>query len=319
MRYIDKYQLHAEAHALNVRFLEDCYAADRSHPLPSPADTKRSFDDFKKSVYREGPRGWKTLLLREQTAEGAPRCCYCMRRLNESAGLINFEHVIPRMLQGEEGQKQYSYYSHYAPALKDFVVLADEFCRKPMRSAADIEQAVQMPHTTALANLLAACNGVRDSQLSKGCCCNGARGDSLLMPIMLMPEAAEMIQYDANGLVMWVNPKDDTWRTTLQALNGDTLMEIRSVWYHLSRVRKDLSSALSMPLLERIEWFKAAYRTDNFAALPPSVKKYVGLILPDEPRSATSVAEKDWLWKQLMAYDWFYDYPGYACQREARE
>lgn len=313
MRYIDKYQWHAEAHAINVRFLRDCYAADIAHPIPSPEDAKRSYDDFKKADYRDGTKGWKSLLLREQTTAGAPRCCYCMRRLNESAGWINYEHVIPRTLKSQSGEAQYQYYSQHAPALRDFVLLADEFCRMPLSTVDELEQRDKMPHTTALANLLAACNGVRERKLSRGCCCNGARGDHQLLPIMLMPGAESMIKYDANGLVILLHPVDDTWRTTLQELNSDTLMEIRSVWFHLSRVRRDLTNAVNIPLLERIEWFKAAYATDNFATLPPTVKKFVSIVFAEVGEGGQ---DKDEYWRLLMAYDWFYDYPGYASQRE---
>lgn len=305
MRYIDKRKQHELAHAINVRFLRDCYAQDLSHPLPSPGDTKQSFEDFKKSAYRDGPDGWKALLLNEQTAEGAPRCCYCMRKLDEKAGMINYEHVIPRMLKGKAGLEDYEYYCRQAPVLAEHVVLADAFCNKTFTNLDDIDRETKMPHTTALTNLLAACNGTRDTFESKGCCCNGARGESRLLPIMLMQDAESFIKYDANGLVISFVKDDDTWRDTLDQLNSDTLKEIRSVWHRLSRVDRNLTGAVNMPLKERIEWFKSAYSTDNFAELPENVRKYAGI------SSGTGT-----YWHLLLAYDWFYYYPGYASQRK---
>jgi hypothetical protein len=98
---------------------------------------------------------------------------------------------------------------------------------------------------------------------------------------------------------------DDTWSDTLRQLNNETLKEIRSIWYRLSRVNRNIVDAVNMPVNERIEWFKSAYSTDNFAELPKDVRKYAGI------SSGT-----DTYWKLLLAYDWFYYYPGYASQRE---
>ena len=58
MRYIDKYRMHPAAHTINANFLKDCYADDIHTPLPSPANPKSSYDDFKKSKYRDGVSGW---------------------------------------------------------------------------------------------------------------------------------------------------------------------------------------------------------------------------------------------------------------------
>lgn len=101
MRYIDKYRMHTAARAINVRFLQDCYRNDINNPIPSPAHPKLSYDDFKKSSYRDGVSGWKNLLLEEQKSEGHARCCYCMRRLNPSKGKMNYEHIIPRRFMAQ--------------------------------------------------------------------------------------------------------------------------------------------------------------------------------------------------------------------------
>jgi hypothetical protein len=183
--------------------------------------------------------------------------------------------------------------------------LADTFRNRSFTKLDDIDREIKMPHTTALTNLLAACNGTRNTFDSKGCCCNGARGESKLLPIMLMQNAESLIKYDANGLVVSLITNDDTWSDTLRQLNSDTFKEIRSVWYRLSRVNRNLIDAVNMPIEERIEWFKSAYSIDNFAELPDEVRKYAGI------SSGTGT-----YWDLLLAYDWFYYYPGYASQRK---
>lgn len=306
MRYIDKYRKHVKAHALNVLFLKDCYSDDIHNPIPSPANPDGSFADFKKTEYRgDGANGWKNLLLEEQTFSDCARCCYCMRKLNPKNGKINYEHIIPRSLSGIKGQTQYDYYSYHAPALHEHVMMADEFVAKTFTSIADIEKEVKMPHTTALSNLVVACNGKRNTFASTGCCCNGNREDDKIMPIMLMPNANTDVNYDTNG-ILTISCNDGSLNKIIDELNDTTLQEIRSIWYHLSRIEKDLTNALNMPILERINWFKEGYATTNFATLPTNVKRYIG---------ALTASDSDTYWELLLAYDWFYFYPDYAKQR----
>lgn len=309
MRYIDKYRMHTAAHALNVLFLQDCYSGDIHNPIPSPANPDSSYDDFKKAKYRDGEYGWKNLLLAEQDVEKTPRCCYCMRKLNPQTGKINYEHIIPRSLSGIEGQTQYDYYSSHAPALRDHVMIANDFMEKSFVTTEDIGKEPRMPHTTALSNLVVACNGKRETFASTGCCCNGNRQDDKIMPIMLMPNADTDVVYDANGILI-ISCDDGTLKNITEELNDTTLQEIRSIWYHLSRVKKDLSHAVTMPIKERIEWFKTAYSTSDFTTLSEKIKKYTSYLDKD-----SSDKDSDTYWKLLLSYDWFYYYPAYAKQR----
>ena len=105
---------------------------------------------------------------------------------------------------------------------------------------------------------------------------------------------------------MSVTCNDGTLDKIIEDLNADTFTEIRSVWYHLSKVSKNISNALTMPMKERIEWFKEAYSTTNFTTLKDEVKRYSGFGEKDNA---------DTYWKLLLAYDWFYYYSGYAYQR----
>lgn len=297
MRYIDKYRMHASAHALNIRYLKYVYRQDVSNPIPSPADGNRSFKSFKR--YQAD---WKPLLLQEQLFDGASRCCYCMRKLESAKGLTNVEHVIPKTLPNSG---DYAYYASYAPALRDHVIMADVFVAKSFTNVNDIDNEAMMPHTIGLSNLVVACNGKRDSWVTIGCCCNGNRKNDKIMPIMLMQNADTDVNYDANG-ILTIAGNDGTLDKIIKELNETTLQEIRSVWYHLSKVRKDISNALTMPMKERIEWFKSAYSTSNFTTLKTEVRRYSGFGEKDNA---------DTYWKLLLAYDWFYYYPGYARQR----
>lgn len=294
MKYIDKYKLSTQAHDINVRFLKDCYVEDIKLPYPKPDDPTESFENFKQKQYIEinaHDKGWKTLLLEEQNH----RCCYCMRRLNNTAkGKINYEHIIPRTCKGDEGQNEYAYYASHAPALHDFVEMADVFTKKGFTTQQDIEQETKLPHITALANLTAACNGKRNSLTTDGCCCNNTRGNKRMMPIMLMPDADENVNYDANGILTITN-NDGTLNTIIQELNDDTLKEVRAVWARLCQVQRALPTSLK----ERIEWFKLAYQVTDFTSLPLEVRRYAGAITSDE---------SDFYWNLLLDYDWFYNY-----------
>lgn len=163
-----------------------------------------------------------------------------------------------------------------------------------------------MPHNTGLSNLLAACNGKRNTFNSDGCCCNWARGNKKIIPLLLMNNAENNVTYDQNGIMsISESCNDGTLNIVKQELNEETLQEIRSVWYHLSRIHKNIDDAENMTKIDRINWFKQAYNTNDFSTLPENIKKYSGTISP----------QHDTYWNLLLDYDWFYYYPNYAKQR----
>lgn len=227
MKFIDKRRFHDREHSINVRFLKDCYTQDITNPLPSPDNPKRSFDDFKKDVYRGGKRGidgWLDLLLEEQEC----RCCYCMKKLDSlNLSKINIEHVIPRSLNGDNGRSEYNYYTSKSEILHDYVMMSDEFAQKVFTNTDDIDREEKMPHITALANLLAACNGKQNFIHTKMCCCNNHRGDKRILPLMLMSQDDNAVIYDKNGLII-INEDDGTLKDTIiRDLNDKTLQDIR--------------------------------------------------------------------------------------------
>lgn len=287
MRYIDKYSKHQEALEKNRRYLKSVYSRNLLSPTPSPAEGKRSYNSFRR--YKEQ---WLPLLLDEQSDHNASRCCYCMKRLNDD---VSVEHIIPKSSSGEEGGRQYAYYSSMAPAIRDHIMMADDFVQKIFSTINDIDSEDKMPHTTGLSNLVVSCNG-KGSFGMDGCCCNNSRHEDTIMPIMLMENVNTDVKYDANG-IMTITCNDGTLNKIIKELNADTLQEIRSIWYHLSRTDIDMSQVRDMNVIERIELFKTAYSTTTFATLKEEIKRY------------TSFREKDnsdIYWNLLLSYDWFY-------------
>lgn len=308
MKYVDKYRRHEEAHDFNVRYLKNRFG--KSFP-----NGREPYKKFKRKYGGDNEHpGWKHLLLEEQDG----RCCYCMRRLSEEKEAVNYEHVIPCSLEGKRGQEEYAYYAEQAPALRDFVEMADVFAEKfrilSMREFAsvdDLDRLEKMPHTIALANLLAACNGIRNQKYSRGCCCNHSRSDDRILPVMLMKDAVHRVQYDKNGILSIVG-QEASWKKIIDELNDKTLQEIRSIWYYISRTTyrpeniRALYEEQDMLMRSRglIELFKQAYGKDNFRDIPQEVQRYVPLTRPDAPEEG----ESNFYLSTLLAYDWFYDY-----------
>lgn len=295
MKYIDKYRFADEAHAVNVLYLQDCYQGADSPMIPS-VDSKQSFEDFKKYKYRYGNanmRGWEKLLIEEQ--EG--RCCYCMRSL--IPGKMNFEHVVPKSLGGVRGASEYGQYAAFAPAIKDYVMIADQFAQKSFATQADIDNEQKMPHITAEANLLAACNG-KWRKPETGCCCNNFRQDAFVVPLMLMKDCQERVDYDENGLVS-VFPEEPTLKTIVNELNDETFTQVRRIWYKISRTAYSLDEVkLANGYVERVMILKAAFGVANFENdLPNEIKKFARL---------EGNLQSTLYWDLLLSYDWFYHF-----------
>ena len=302
MKYIDKYRFAGEAHAVNVLYLQDCYQG-AGYPMIPKVDTKQSFDDFKKSKYRYGNasvRGWENLLMDEQ--EG--RCCYCMRTLTPQK--LNIEHVVPKSLSGARGATEYRLYAAHAPAIRDYVMIADQFAQKSFATQADIDNEQRMPHITAEANLLAACNG-KWGKPETGCCCNNNRQDAFVVPLMLMKECHERVDYDENGLVS-VLPQEPTLKTIIMELNDELYTQVRRIWYKISGTTYSLDEVnAAKGYVERVVILKTAFGVANFENdLPESIKKFAGWL--ENPQSSL-------YWDLLLSYDWFYHF--YRTRRAA--
>lgn len=294
MKYINKY-LHAdEAHAINVKFLQDCFQ-EPDNPFFPRVDDKQSFEDFKRPEYRHGHggnRGWEDVMLAEQDG----RCCYCMRKV--VPGKLNVEHVVPKTLCGNRGQTEYVRYATEAPAIRDFVELADVFAQKKFVNKDSIDAERHMPHITAEANLLLACNGKR-GEPDTGCCCNNSRQDAYILPIMLMEECDSRVDYDENGL-MSILPEEDTLKGIVNELNDDTLKTVRRIWFEISGTQYSVEDIRTMTsYVDKVVLLKTAFGVTNFEGLSNTVKQYAGSL---------ENTGRNFYWELLLSYDWFYSF-----------
>ena len=294
MKYINKYLHSGEAHDINVEFLEDCYQGPDKPFIPR-VDDKQSFEDFKKKKYRHGhggKRGWEEVMFEEQ--EG--RCCYCMRTV--VPGKLNIEHIVPRALCGTRAQVEYAQYASKSPAIRDFVEVADVFARKQFANKADIDGEQKMPHTTAEANLLLACNGKR-GEPNTGCCCNNSRQDAYMLPLMLMEECDNRVDYDENGL-MSIMPEEETLKSIVKELNDETLKTVRKIWFEISGTQYSVDEIRMMTsYIDKVLLLKTAFGVSNFEVLSNTVKQYAG---------SWDNQGRSFYWDLLLSYDWFYSY-----------
>lgn len=276
---------------MDVEFLKDCYNEDTQSFYPS-VNSDQSYSNFSSKKYRKGIAGWKNLLLQEQHN----RCCYCMRRLKSSA--LNIEHVIPRNLKANDTHNEFAKYTENSKWLADNVKLDSDFAKRNFKSVQDIERVKIFPHRIALANLLASCNG-KFEEVSSGCCCNNARSNDYLLPLMLMPEVKERIVYDSISGAVAIHPQDESWVKMLQTLNDDTYKEIRILWHKIWKFNQelDIETVRGYLLKDRIIFFKKIFNLNNFENIPNEYHKYTGL--PDGDCT---------YWNLLMDFDWFFTY-----------
>ena len=284
MQYIDKYKLHDQGHSINVHFLQSCWNEEEGRMYPDIANANALYDEYKKTVFRDK---WLPVILDEQQG----RCCYCMRKIDTSS--LNIEHVVPRSTKGIEGHEDFKTYANAAPAIQDHVSLCEDF--PSIGSKEEITAMAKMPHSIAHSNLLASCKGVSGIEKEGVCCCNQARGDSYLTPLMLMQNGVANVTYSKNGF-MYLVKEDKSWTTVINKLNSDSFLQIRSVWFHFSRTNYSVEQITAISgIVERINLFKTAYNINNFESLDIEIQKYSGI-------------DSSTYWEILMAFDWFYGF-----------
>lgn len=188
---------------IDIAYLQDCFN-DESHSFYPEIDSDQSYSNFSSKKYRKGVDGWENLLLLEQNG----RCCYCMRKLDNCAR--NIEHVVPRNINTENPEEEFQKYAKAASIIEDNVILASNFTKTKFEDSEDIRKAVKMPHRIALQNLLVSCNG-KFGTPSSGCCCNNARSNDFLQPLMLMQDGANKVYYDGISGVVTNYPFEPSW------------------------------------------------------------------------------------------------------------
>ena len=289
MRFINKSLKAAEGKDINIRFLKDHFSTG-TLKFTIPLD---------KTAYKEyvtNPRYkdiWRNYLCEEQEY----LCCYCMRRLNTDS--FTAEHVIPQSLKGETDRIEFERYvsgSETAPNIVAGVEYSTDTESRFYASESDIDVLDKMPHVISHQNLLAACNGLRSTELN-GCCCNNERGRDYLVPYMLIPDGKDRFKYDVNG-IMSMLPLHSSWEKIIATLNGSTLQTIRHIWYMIARNTKYEIRHFYYDVeeLQRMMILKTAFKKDNFLHIPQQYRKFAGKIMGQG---------NDYTWKLLVDYSWF--------------
>ena len=291
MEYINKIPYIERERHIDIAYLQDCFSKDDGSFYPD-IDSDQSYSNFSSKKYRKGVYGWENLLLLEQNK----RCCYCMRNLDNCAR--NIEHVIPRNIVGDNYKEEFLKYTKASDFLRDNVMLSLDFSKIRFGSSKEIAEEKRMPHRIALQNLLVSCNGKFGNPKS-GCCCNNARSNDFLQPLMLMPNGNKNIFYDGISGVVAIYPNEPSWAKMLEMLNDDTYKEIRVLWYKIWNFnqRLNLKTVKDFQLKDRIMFFKEIFNQNNFEEVPNEYHKYTGL--PDGNST---------YWNLLMDFDWFYTY-----------
>lgn len=291
MEFIDKSSYQEREKEICVAYLQACFNAETKTFYPA-IDTDQSYNNFSSKTLRKGKYGWESLLMREQNG----RCCYCMRRLDRS--VRNIEHVIPRNFETNNPQEEFSKYTQSSDILRNYVMLSSEFSKLRFDSLEEILEVKQMPHRIALQNMLVSCNGKFGFSRS-GCCCNNARSNDFLLPLMLMPCVVDRVHYDGISGVMFVYPPDSSWNKIVELLNDDTYKEIRVLWYRIWKHKEqvNLEACKSFKCEERIKFMKLIFDKENLYDVPEAYQKYAG----QEENEAV-------YWKMLLDFDWFFTY-----------
>lgn len=292
MIFIDKSLRASEGRAVNIRFLKDHFDT-KTLKFTIPLD-KSAYEEYVKDVrYKDI---WRNYLCEEQDN----LCCYCMRRL--TASCFSAEHVIPQSLRGESDRPEYQRYvtgPDTAPNIVAGVEYSDDTESRTYVSEADIDALVKMPHVISHQNLLAACKGLRGTEV-EGCCCNNERGADYIVPYMLIADGPDRFKYDINGIVS-MSPADSSWDSILAVLNGITFQTIRHIWYMIARNTRyeERHFYYDVPELQRMMILKTAFKMNNFLNLPPKYKEYAGKIMGKG---------NDYTWRLLVDYSWFLQY-----------
>ena len=292
MLFIDKSLRASEGRDVNIFFLKNHFDIN-TLKFTIPLDKTAYSEYVKDARYKDK---WRKYLCEEQ----GYLCCYCMRRLK----LEDFtaEHVIPQSLRGDVDRPEFRKYvtgPNAAANLVAGVEYADDTEARIYTSDADIDALIKMPHVISHQNLLAACKGLRGTNIN-GCCCNHERGRAYIVPYMLILDGPDRFKYDVNG-IMSMSPTDVSWTPIITILNGDTLQTIRYIWHKIANNTKyeDRHFYYGVDERQRMIIFRTAFKKSNFLDIPLKYRGYAGKIVGKG---------NDYAWNQLVDYSWFLQY-----------
>lgn len=270
MQFISKFKYRKKGHRIVKSFIRGQW----------DYDNKRYINLKYNELKRE--KRFKYLLLKEQQGF----CCYCMRKIPLKD--VTLEHVMPHHITNNKSQKdEIRYYSKFGRLKRKYVYycpdanipLSPQLCTPPF------------PHCIAYENLVASCNGKvfeggEKYLLHKSKCCNNFRGNDKIIPLFFMPAVAEIIYYEIDGTLTYI----EKYHPTISSLNlmHPTLIFIRKVW------AKIVINNISLSLVNKALTDNEA-RTDIIDDI-------------DIDKSERNTLKADVYWKLLIEFYWFYGY-----------
>lgn len=312
MQYINKEDKLSIGNSYSLDFLCDSFNEEDQCFIPK-ISSKEAYNSFSHKKYRygeglkDGRQGLVRLLLDEQDKH----CCYCMARIEKRD--VTLEHVIPESFEGLNANDEYNHYIGYAPILSENVELSEVFAQRTFTLKEEIRSLKKLPHLISYVNITASCHGVIKKNNGPSCFCNHPRGNSRIVPIMLLSEPLSLLEYNNEGSIVSKNPVDKEINSTINVLNLNhaTLQEIRKLWYLVSNSNKAESDVLSLTVAkDRINLLKELFLTDDYTTLDEKWKKYAPLSNNINAQSIDAI-----YWDLFVKYNWFYKY--YVSLRES--
>lgn len=293
MKRIDKSLYREEFNVYSRDYLRD-HLNRQGKFVPKLAEKKTYTDKFsanryKKTAHPENSRfqGWRDILL----AETRGRCCYCMRHLDKD--LMSFEHIVPEICE----EADYDYYAEKSVDIREYVMLGIKFDQEAQNGLIDIDSLTKFPHLIAHSNLFPAC---QDS--GNGCSCNNHRKNYKIIPLMLMSDIEDKVNYTEEGEMelLYDEDEDKMVSKTLTHLdiNMGILKTIRKLWYKFSR--KQIF----------VRWDHAIDYGEMDALMRCALDLSVADIIPLEYQDLIRQEDDGSLknFSLFLQYNWFYNY-----------
>ncbi len=203
-------------------------------------------------------------------------CCYCMRQFHNNEE-TTLEHIIPKSSSVSELTDYTSAYQTYFNEVTHLSQFAHSQSTPPY------------PHTVAYQNLVASCKGILTENSQTSSCCNNKRGNNPIVPIMLYPNAATLVEYFELSGVMRSSNNDSSIDSTISTLglNDGTLKEIRILWALTVKKGVAINAMANRRELTKV------FNTELVSTVPDQYRKYI---------------VNDYYWRLFISYRWFESY-----------
>lgn len=293
MKRIDKSQYREEFNVYSRDYLKD-HLNRRGVFVPKLADKKTYTDKFSATKYKKTAhpannrlQGWREILL----AETNGRCCYCMRHLDKD--VMSFEHIVPEICE----EADYDYYAEKSVDIREYVMLGIKFDQEAQNGLIDIDSLTKFPHLIAHSNLFPACQDT-----CNGCSCNNHRKNYKIIPLMLMSDIEDKVNYTEEGEMelLYDEDEDKMVSKTLTHLdiNMGILKTIRKLWYKFSRKQIFVRWDHAIDYGEMDALMRRALDLSTTDIIPI---EYQDLIRQEDDGSLKNFS-------LFLQYNWFYNY-----------